>query len=98
MLRNDAPVLTDHDAIGIGLNFDRAPDGAGRDRVLVVVEAYQAGLGDRCRHRVEAVKPTGIGNELGALGFEHIPYRLIGQFRMSMNLGVGNAFVEQPGV
>ena len=50
------------------------------------------------RHRVEAVKPTSIGNELGALGFEHIPYRLIGQFRMSMNLGVGNAFVEQPGV
>ena len=98
MLRNDAPVLTDHDAVGIGLDLDRAPDGAGCDRVLVVVEAYQAGLRDRRRHRMEAVEPAGIGNELGAFGFEHFPDRLLGQLRMAMRLGVGNAFVEQPGV
>src|SRR6516164_5189350 len=29
MLRNDAPILTDHDAVGIGLNLDWAPDCAG---------------------------------------------------------------------
>jgi hypothetical protein len=47
MFRNDSPILTDYDAVGIGLNLDRASDGAGRDRVFVVVKAYQAGLGDR---------------------------------------------------
>ena len=31
MLGNNAPILTDHDAIGIGLDLDRTPDGAGRD-------------------------------------------------------------------
>lgn len=82
MLGNDAPVLTDYDALVIGMDLDRAPDGAGRDRVFVVVEAHQAGLGDRCRHRVESVEPAGIGNELRPFDFEHVPDRLIGQFRI----------------
>ena len=98
MLRNDASILTDQNAIGVSLDLDRAPNGAGCDRVLVVVEANQTGLRDRCRHRMEAVEPAGIGNELGAFGFEHLPDRLIGQLRMAMSLGVGDAFVEQPGV
>ena len=42
----DPSILTDHDAVGIGLDFDRASDGAGCDRVPVVVEAHQTGLGD----------------------------------------------------
>src|SRR3954470_15701360 len=46
MLGNDASVLADHDAVGTGMNLNRAPDGAGRDRVFVVVEAHQAGLRD----------------------------------------------------
>ena len=70
MLRNDPSILTDHDAVGIGLDLDRAADGAGCDRVLVVVEAHKTGLRDRRRHRVEAVEPAGRGNELGVLGFE----------------------------
>ena len=98
MLGNNTSILTDHDAIGIGLNLDRSSDCTGCDRVLVVVEAHQAGLRDRCRHRMEAVEAAGIGNEFGAFGFEHVPDRLIGQLRMAMSLGVGDAFVEQPSV
>src|SRR6516225_2504944 len=98
MLSNDPSVLTDHDAIGIGLDFYRTSNRAGTDRVFVIVEAHQAGLRDRGLYRMEAVEPAGIGNELGAFGFKHLPDRLIGQFRMAMCLGVGDTFIEQPGV
>ena len=47
---------------------------------------------------MEAVEPTGIGNELGPFGFEYLPDRLLNQLRMAMRLGVGDAFIEQPGV
>src|SRR5258705_13431192 len=98
MLGNDASVLADHDAVGIGMDLDRTSDCAGRDRVPVVVEAYQAGLRDRCRHRVESVEPTGIGNKLWPLRLEHLPDCLLGQFWMAMRFGVGDALVQQPGV
>ena len=98
MLADDPAVLADHDAIGIGVNLDRTPDRAGGHRVLVVVEAHQAGLRDRCRHRVESIEPAGIRHELRSFRLEHLPDRLLGQFRMVMRLGVGDAFVEQPGV
>src|SRR5262249_48022214 len=42
MLADDRTVLTDHKAIGAGLDLDRPADGARGDRVLVVVEAHQA--------------------------------------------------------
>src|SRR5438105_12228173 len=98
MLGNDPSVLADHDAVRIGMNLDRTPDRAGSYRVFIVVEAYQAGLRDRCRHRVESVEPARIGNELRPLRLEHLPDRLLGQLRMAMRLGVGDAFIEQPGV
>src|ERR1019366_5186158 len=98
MLGNDASVLADYDAIGVGMNLDRPPDCAGHDRVFVVVEAHQAGLRDRCRHRVESVEPTSIRNKLWPFGFEHLPDRLFGQFRMAMRFGVGDALVQQPDV
>ena len=98
MLGDDPSILTDHDAVGIGLDLDRAPDGAGCDRVLVVVEAHQTGLRDRRGHRMEAIEPAGIGDELGSFGFEHLPDRLLGQLWMAMCLGVGDTFIEQPGV
>ena len=44
MLRHDAPVLADHDAIGVGVDFDRTADRARAHRVFVVVEPDQAGL------------------------------------------------------
>ena len=98
MLGNDASVLADHNAVGVGMNLYRPPDSAGRDRVFIVVEPHQAGLRDRCRHRVESVEPAGIGNELRSLGFEHLPDRLFGQFWMPVRLGVGDALVQQPRV
>src|ERR1700680_2604192 len=98
MLGNDASVLADYDAVGIGVNLDRPPDRAGRNRVFVVVESHQAGLRDRCWHRVESVEPAGIGNELWPFGFEHLPNRLFGQFRMAVRSGVGDALVQKPRV
>ncbi|MEA2907485.1 MAG: hypothetical protein QOI12_4872 [Alphaproteobacteria bacterium] len=98
MFGHDPPVLADHDAVRIGMDLDRTPDSTGGHGVFVVVEAHQAGLGDRCRHCVEAVEPARIGHQLGTLGLEHLPDRLLGQLRMAMRLGVGDAFVEQPGV
>ena len=53
MFGDDAPVLADYDAIRIGMDLDRTPDGAGGYRVFVVVETHQAGLRDRRRHRVD---------------------------------------------
>src|SRR6187401_2003664 len=96
MLRNDTSVLADYYTVGIGMNLDRPTDRARRDRVLVVVEAHQAGLRDRCRHRVESVEPTGIGNKLWPFGFEHLPDCLFTQFRMPVRLGVSDALVQQP--
>src|SRR5262245_39470558 len=98
MLSNDPPVLADRDAVGIGMDVDRTADRDGGYRVFIVVEAHQAGLGDRRRHRVEAIEPASIGNELPSLGLEHLPDRLLGQLRMAMGLGVGDAFVGEPGV
>ena len=64
MLADDPAVLADHDSIRVGMDLNRTPDRAGGHRVLVVVEADQAGLRDRRWHRVESVEPTRIGNEL----------------------------------
>src|ERR1700736_6068332 len=98
MLGNDASVLPDYDAVGVSMDFDRSSAGTGRDRVFVVVEAHQAGLRDRCRYRVESIEPAGIGNELWPFRLEHLPDRLFGQFRVAMGFGVGDAFVQQPGI
>src|SRR5271155_3943213 len=98
MLSNEPPVLADYDAIRVGMNFDRSSDRTGRHRVLVVVEAHQAGLRDRCRHRVESIELAGIGNELRPLRLEHLPDRLLGQLRMVMHSCVSDAFIEQPSV
>jgi hypothetical protein len=98
MFGDDPPVLADYDPVGIGMNLDWPSNRAGSYRVFVVVEAHQAGLRNRCRHRVEAVKPTRIANELWPFCLEHLPDRLVGQLRMAMRLGVDNALVEQPGI
>src|ERR1700722_2786392 len=98
MLGNDASVLADYDAVGVSMDFDRPSDRTGRDRVFVVVEAHEAGLRHRGRHRMESVEATGIGNEFWPLGFEHLPDRLLGQLRMPVRLGVGDALVQQPRV
>src|SRR5215469_16520607 len=98
MLADDATVLADDDTIRIGMDFNWTPNRAGRNRVLVVIETHQAGLRDRGRYGVEAIEPARIGHELRAFRLEHLPDRLLGQLWVMMRLGVGNAFVEQPGV
>ena len=98
MLADDPPVLAQLDPIGIGADLDRAADRAGRDRVLVVVEAHEAGLRHRGRHGVEAVEGPGIGHEARPLGLEHLPDRPVAHLGMRMRLGVGDAAIEQPGV
>ena len=58
MFSDDPPVLADHGAVGIGMDFDRTPDGIGGHGVFVAVEAHQASL-RHCRRRpVEAVEPA----------------------------------------
>src|ERR1700683_4202243 len=98
MLGDNVPVRADDDAIRISVDLDRTPDSARSHRVFVVVEAYQAGLRDRCRHRVESIEPAGIRNELRPLPLEPFPDRLTAQFARVMRLGVGDAFIEQPSV
>jgi hypothetical protein len=79
------------------MDIDRTADCASGNRVFVVVEAYQAGFGDRRRHGMESIEPARIGNELRPLRLEHLPDRLLGQFRMAVGLGVGDAFIGEPG-
>jgi hypothetical protein len=44
MFGDDTPMLTDDCAIGIGVDVDSPTNGAGIDRIFVVVEAHEAGL------------------------------------------------------
>jgi hypothetical protein len=77
---------------------DEAGHGARRDRVLVVVEPDEAGLGDRGRHRVEAVERSGIRHQARPLGLGHLPDRAIAYLGVRLRLGPSDAAVEQPGV
>jgi hypothetical protein len=110
MFRHDAPVLADHDALGVSVNVDRAADRAGAHRVFVVVEpqsgcacaklrklAFAARLRHQSRQRMEAVEAAAIGNELRPLLLEHFPDRLVGPLGMAVRLGPGDAFVHEPG-
>lgn len=58
-------ILPDNDAIGIGVDLDRAADGAGVHRVFIVVEADQARLRHRSWQRIESVEAPTIGNKPG---------------------------------
>ena len=42
------------------------------------------------------IEAAGIGNELRPFRFEHFPDRLLGQLRMAVRLGVGDAFIGEP--
>ena len=47
---------------------------------------------------MDSIEATTVGDKLRPLLLEHLPHRLLGPFRMGMRLGVGDAFVDQPGV
>jgi hypothetical protein len=95
MLADDRAILADHNAIGIGLDLNRSADGARGDRVLVVVEAYQAGLRDRDLRRVETIERPGNLHQPRPLRLECLPDRAVDQFGMLVRFGVGDASVEQ---
>ena len=98
MVGDDAAILLDDDAIGVGLDLDGSADGTGVDRVPVVIKAHEAGLGDRCRQRMEAVEAAGMAHEMGPLGLEHLPHGPVRLLGMSMRLGVSHASFEQQAV
>ena len=89
MLGHDPSVLAVHDAIGVGVDIDRAADRAGADRVLVVVEPNQAGLRHRSRQGVESVEAAAIGDERRPFFFEDLPDRLLGPLGMGARLRPG---------
>ena len=98
VLTDDAAVLAQLDAVGVGPDLDRPAHGARRDRVFVVVESDEAGLGDGGGHRVEAVERSGIGHQARPLGLEHLPDRAVADLGVRLRLGPGDAAVEQPSV
>jgi len=98
MFADHHAILPDDDPLGIGMHIDRTTNGSRQDRVFVVVEPHRAGLRDGGRHAVEAIEAADIGHQMRAFGLEHLPDRLVGLFHMAVRLGVGHAFVQQPGV
>ena len=98
MLGDDPTILADDDAIRIGLDLDRTADRARVDRVAVVVEADETGLGHRRRQRMESVEAPAIGDQLRPLLLERLPDRLPRLLGMGVRLGPAQAFVDQPGV
>ncbi len=98
MLGDDRAVLADDDALGIGMDVHRPANGTRGDGVLVAVEAYQAGLGDRCRDRMEPVERPAIIDQRRTFVFEHLPDCLVLEGGMGMPPDVGDALVQQPGV
>ena len=91
-------VLPAFQTVGVGPDFDRPPDSPGIDRVAVLVEAHEAGLGHRRRNRVEAIERADIGDQAWPLGLEHLPDRLLGDVGMLVRFGVGDAPILEPGV
>ncbi len=83
MLADDTPVLAQLDAVGMGAHFHRAADGAGLDRVFVVVEAHEAGLRHRGVDGVKAVEAAAI--QARSLFLEHLPDRLAADLRMGLD-------------
>ena len=65
MFADDGAVLTDDNALSVTLDLDRPTHRTRGNRILVVVEAHQAGLGDRDLRRTEPVEPAADRDELG---------------------------------
>ena len=98
MLADNTAILAQDDALGVGVDLDRATDRARVHRVFVIVEPHQARLRHGGLLRMEPVEATAIGNQLGPLLLEHLPDGLLGALGMGMSLGVGDAPVHQPAI
>ena len=80
------------------MHVDRPAHRLGIDRVLVAIEADEAGLGHRGHRRPETVEGTAVRDQDGTLGFEHVEHRLVLLLGMRSRLGVRHATVKQKGV
>ena len=98
MASHGLTILPAFQPVGIGADLDGPPDRTGVDRVAVLVEAHETGLGDRGRHCMEAVERADIGHEARTLLLEHLPDRPVRNVGMFVRLGVGDASVLEPGV
>src|SRR3984893_18464789 len=95
---DDRDVLADHDALGVSLDLDRSADSPRSARLLVVVEAHEARLRDRCLDCLDPVQRAAEGNEARTLRLEGLPDRAIRQLWVLVHLGIGDTSVEQPSV
>ncbi len=98
MLADNLAVLPDLDPFGIGADLDSPADSPGVDRVSVVVEPDETGLGDRGRHGVEAVEPPGIRNQARSFLLEDLPSRPLAHLGMRVRLGPSKTAILEPGV
>src|SRR5690606_21503951 len=91
-------VLPELHALGVGTDLDGTPDRAGLHRVAALVEADEARLGDRGRHRMEAVERPGVGHQPRTFLLEDLPDGPVAQLGMRVRPGPGDAAVQEPGV
>ncbi len=98
MAADDLPVLPAFQAIGIGADLDRSTNGPGIYRVLVLVEPYEAGFGNRCRDCMKAVEGADIWDQTRLLFFEHLPDRLAWNVGVFVCLRIHQAPICQPGI
>ena len=98
MPTHDLAVLPAFQSVGIGADLDGPPDRTGVDRVAVLVEAHEAGLGDGRRDGMKAVERTDIGHKARTLFLEHLPDRLVRNVGVPVHLGMSDASVLEPGV
>lgn len=98
MAGDNLTILPAFQPVGIGAYLDRTADRTGIDRVAVLVEAHEAGLGDGSRDGMEAVERADIGHQARALLCKHLPDRLVRNVGVPVRLGIGNAPVLEPGI
>jgi hypothetical protein len=74
VLPDNHAVLAEDDPVGVSLEFDRTADGAGANRVfvVVVVEAHQAGFGHGGLGGVESIEAAWRLDKLGPLVLENL--------------------------
>ena len=77
MLADNTAILAQDDALGIGVDLDRATDRARVHRVFVIVEPHQARLRHRGLLRMEPVEAAGIRHKAGTFRLEYLPDRLL---------------------
>lgn len=93
---NDLPILPAFQSICVGTDLNRTTNRASIDRVTVVIEPDQTGLGHRCRDRVESIKRADIWDQAGALFLEHLPDGFVTHLWMFVCLGIGDAAIFKP--